>query len=237
MYRHWRGVFYPERLPAADWLPYYARHFDTVEMNATFYRLPSPAAVDAWRGRVGPRFRFACKGSRFLTHMKRLLDTTRGVERYYSPVRRLGSNLEVVLWQLPPQMERPDPDRLDTFLEAQPRDLRQAVEFRHEGWHVPEVWRILERHGAALCEHDLLARPAYRPDAPFRYLRFHGRGARYAGRYGREGLEPWARDLASWRDDGRDAYVYFNNDGGGAAVKDALDLVALLAPGRPKRPA
>ena len=142
MYRHWRGVFYPERLPAADWLPYYARHFDTVEMNATFYRLPSPAAVDAWRGRVGPRFRFACKGSRFLTHMKRLLDTTRGVERYYSPVRRLGSTLEVVLWQLPPHLP-PDLPRLDAFLSGLPEGVRSAVEFRHDGWYTEATCALL----------------------------------------------------------------------------------------------
>lgn len=236
-YRHWRGVFYPEGLPATDWLPYYAGHFDTVEMNATFYRLPSASAVDGWRARVGPRFRFACKGSRFLTHMKRLLDTTRGLERFYTPVRRLGTSLEVVLWQLPPQMERADPDRLDAFLRAQPRDLRHAVEFRHESWHVAEVFEVLERHGAALCEHDLLARPSLRPDVAFRYLRFHGRGARYAGRYGRQALAPWADDLAAWRDAGRDAYVYFNNDGGGAAVKDALDLADVLSERRQERPA
>jgi uncharacterized protein YecE (DUF72 family) len=169
--------------------------------------------------------------------MKRLLDTTRGLKRFYTPVRRLGKRLDVVLWQLPPQMERPDPDRLDAFLRAQPRDLRHAVEFRHEGWHVPEVFRVLRRHGAALCEHDLLPRPPTRPDAGFRYLRVHGRGARYAGRYGRQGLAPWAVDLAAWGDGGGDAYVYFNNDGGGAAVKDALDLIGLLAERRQKRPA
>jgi uncharacterized protein YecE (DUF72 family) len=236
VYRHWRGVFYPEGLKAADWLAYYARHFSTVELNATFYRLPTAQAVEEWRRRAGRDFVFACKGSRFLTHMKRLRDTRTGLRRFFTPVSRLGPQLGAVLWQLPPQMDRADPPRLDAFLEALPPGPRYAVEFRAVAWHTDEVWEVLERHGAALCEHDLLPRPRTRPDVGFRYLRFHGSGARYAGRYGRSALTRWARDLAAWRESGRDGYVYFNNDGGGAAVQDARTLLELLETATPFAP-
>ena len=225
VYRHWRGVFYPPGLPTSAWLSFYARHFSTVELNATFYRLPSPEAVRRWRGRVPLDFAFACKGSRYLTHMKRLLDTRRGLTRFFTPLRHLRERFAVALWQLPPQMDRPDPARLDAFLGALPKGQRHAVEFRDASWYVGEVWDVLERHGAALCEHDLLPRPASRPRVPFRYLRFHGADAKYAGRYGRARLSPWAEQLATAR---TDAYVYFNNDGGGAAVQDALDLLDLV---------
>ena len=228
VYRHWRSRFYPADLPAASWLAYYARHFPTVELNATFYRLPTPHAAAGWRARVPSGFVFACKGSRYLTHMKRLRDVGTGLERFFTPLAALGPQLEVVLWQLPPQMDRPDPGRLDAFLEALPHRPRRVLEFRDASWHVRDVCRVLERHGAALCEHDLLPPSPVRPDVPFRYLRFHGTGGRYAGRYGSDGLRAWARTLEGEREDGRDAYVYFNNDGGAAAVQDARDLLQLL---------
>jgi uncharacterized protein YecE (DUF72 family) len=239
VYRHWKGVLYPPDLPQRRRLEYYAARYATVEVNATFYRLPTPAAVESWRDTVPPGFRFACKGSRFLTHMKRLLDTGRGLRRFFAPVRRLGDRLEVVLWQLPPQMEAADPDRLEAFLECLPRDVRHAFEFRSPAWHVPRIARLLEDHGAALCEHDLLppAPVEARPRVGFRYVRFHGPSARYAGRYEASALETAARDLHRWRRSGGDAYVYFNNDIGGAAVHDADALVSALARRGQKRPA
>jgi uncharacterized protein YecE (DUF72 family) len=230
-YRHWRGVLYPPGLPQRRWLEHYASRYPTVELNATFYRLPTAAAVEGWGGRVPPSFRFACKGSRFLTHMKRLTDRGEGLRRFFDPLGRLADRLAVVLWQLPPQMDRPDAERLDVFARALPRDVRHAFEFRDEAWYVPEITRVLEAHGIALCEHDLLGPvpPQARPDVPIRYLRFHGSGVRYGGRYGEAALAPVARDLDAWRRAGRDAFVYFNNDVGGGAVHDADVLTALLA--------
>lgn len=230
VYKHWKGFFYPSSLPARRWLPWYAQVFTTVELNAPFYRLPTAQAVDGWREAVPPGFLFACKGSRFLTHMKRLADVGEGLERYYTPILRLGRKLGPVLWQLPPHMTRPDPERLDRFLAAQPGGVRQVVEFRHPAWYHPEVLEVLRRHRAALCEHDLVQapEPAPKPTAPFRYVRFHGAGSRYAGRYGREALRAVARDLRSWRARGHTAWVYFNNDLHGHALLDAFDLAELL---------
>lgn len=228
VYRDWRGLLYPPRLAARRWLRRYCDVFDTVELNATFYRLPSPETVDRWREGSPPGFRFAVKGSRFLTHMKRLTDTTRGLERFYERAGRLGEKLAVVLWQLPPQMKRPDLERLDNFLKAQPKGPRQAVEFRDPAWYTEDVCRVLDARAAAFCEHDLVGRPPPRPTGGFRYLRFHGATGKYRGRYGEQALEPYARDLARWQGSGKDAFVFFNNDTLGAALYDARELGRLL---------
>lgn len=235
-YKDWRGLLFPKGLPARAWLERYARAFSTLELNATFYRLPEPASVRRWRDETPPGFRFAAKGSRFLTHMKRLTDTTLGLRRFYDRASLLGGKLDVVLWQLPPQMTKPDVGRLDAFLEAQPSGPRQAVEFRSEAWYTREVCACLDRRGAAFCEHDLIARKPPSLTGGFRYLRFHGPRAlveKYHHRYGADALAPHARSLARWRARGADAYAYFNNDFQGAALYDARDLSRLL--GRPLR--
>ena len=230
VYGDWRGILYPRGLGSARWLPRYAEAFGTLELNATFYRLPVPGSARRWRDCTPPSFVFAAKGSRFLTHMKRLKDTDLGLRRYYERVGPLGDKLAVVLWQLPPQMNKPDLGRLDAFLAAQPRGPRQAFEFRDEAWYTPEVCDVLDRHHAAFCEHDLIARRPPRITGGFRYVRFHGthETKKYHGRYGAARLRPWARDLARWRDGGGSAFVYFNNDWEGAALYDARELSARL---------
>jgi uncharacterized protein YecE (DUF72 family) len=226
VYRDWKDVFYPKGLPAIRWLDHYSQVFPTVELNATFYRLPTATAVDGWRDRTPPGFRFAAKGSRYLTHMKRLRDPGPGIERYFELISRLGKKLSVVLWQLPPQMNRADPERLAGFLAKLPRrGLRHAVEFRSGAWYTEEVCEVLDAFGAAFCEHDLVASTPPRLTGGFRYLRFHGATGKYRGRYGKRALRPFARDLL--RGSG-DAYVYFNNDHFAHAIRDALDLSELL---------
>ena len=227
VYRHWRGVLYPEGLPASQWLSQYASVFTTVELNATFYRLPTEAAAAGWRAGTPEGFRFVAKGSRFLTHMKRLNDTGPGLERFFTPLRALGDKLDAVLWQLPPQMSHPDLAKLDRFLSALPHHLRHVFEFRHPGWYTRAVADVLDAHGVAFCEHDLVDAPIPRVTGGFRYLRFHGRLG-YRGLYGRARLSPFARSLDAWRARGRDAYVYFNNDLEGHAILDALELSDLL---------
>ncbi|TMA26023.1 MAG: DUF72 domain-containing protein [Deltaproteobacteria bacterium] len=225
-YDHWKHIFYPRGLPSKRWLEHYARAFSTVELNATFYRLPTPSAVDGWREATPPGFIFAAKGSRFLTHMKRLKDAGPGIERYFDLILRLGKKLSVVLWQLPPQMNRADPERLLRFLQKLPRrGLRHAVEFRSDAWYTKEISDLLDAQGVAFCEHDLVLRDPPRHTGGFRYLRFHGATGKYRGRYGKRGLRSYARDLLQWRGD---AYVYFNNDILGHALRDALDLGELL---------
>jgi uncharacterized protein YecE (DUF72 family) len=228
VYNHWKGLFYPDELPASRWLPYYARVFSTVELNATFYRLPTPEAVDGWRKQSPPGFLFAAKGSRFLTHMKRLTEVGEGLARFFTPVLRLGPKLGPVLWQLPPQMKKPDAARLEHFLAHLPRGLRYVFEFRDAAWYREDILEVLERHGVAVCEHDLVPVPPPRFTGGFRYLRFHGYSSRYHGRYGKEALRPAAQSLSTWRAAGRTAWVYFNNDLQGHALLDAFDLSELL---------
>jgi uncharacterized protein YecE (DUF72 family) len=231
MYRHWRGLLYPERLPQRLWLERYVRFFDTVEMNATFYRLPSQETVERWRDAAPRGFVFAVKGSRYLTHLKRLLDTGDGLRKFYEPVSRFGPKLGPVLWQLPPQL-KPDLPRLDAFLARLPAG-RHAVEFRDRGWYTEETCDVLDRHAAAFCEHDNVRVDPPRLTGRFRYVRFHGTTGRYSGRYGGEALRPFAERYLESAARGRDVFVYFNNDIGGHAVHDALDLLALVGEERP----
>lgn len=230
-YRHWRGILYPEGLPQRRWLERYARFFDTLEVNATFYRLPSAETVERWRDAVPRGFLFAVKGSRYLTHLKRLLDPAEGLRRFYRPVSRFGAKLGPVLWQLPPQLG-PDLPRLDAFLSRLPAG-RHAVEFRDPAWYTAETCDVLDRHGAAFCEHDAVPRAPPRATGGFRYVRFHGATGRYSGRYGGEALRPFAESYLDTAARGRDVFVYFNNDVGGHAVRDALDLLALVGEERP----
>jgi len=228
VYKEWKGLFYPETLPASAWLDYYARVFTTVELNNTFYRLPRADAVKRWKLESPRGFRFVAKGSRFITHMKRLTDPAPSVEKYFEPLRELGRKLVAVLWQLPPQMTRPDPQRLDHFLQALPRRYRYIFEFRHDAWHTEEVLSVLDAHGVAVCEHDLVKARPPRPTGGFRYLRFHGATGKYNGRYGTARLAPFAEDLLEWSRHGKDAFVYFNNDRFGHAILDALAFSDLL---------
>lgn len=229
-YAHWRGVLYPEGLASSRWLERYAEWFDTVELNATFYRLPTPKAVDAWRKRTPDSFRFAVKGSRYLTHMKRLTGTGAALRRFFDLVERLEEKLGPVLWQLPPQMSQVDLGRLERFLERLPRRHHHAFEFRHPAWYTLEVARLLGAYDVSFCEHDLISQPAPALLTDRRYLRFHGHSAAYTGRYGPARLEPVARKLLAWKQRGKSAYVYFNNDTAGHAVFDALTLKGLLDP-------
>jgi uncharacterized protein YecE (DUF72 family) len=231
LYKHWRGVLYPPRLPAREWLPFFARFFDTVELNTTFYRLPAPVSAARWREIVPAGFLFAVKGSRYLTHMKRLLDPREGLRRFYVPVSRLEEKLGPTLWQLPPNL-KPDHERLHRFLTRVPSG-RHAVEFRDAAWYSDDTCAVLDAHGAAFCEHDNVPRRPPHLTGGWRYLRFHGTTGRYSGRYGPDALRPWAEELLSTERAGLDAYVYFNNDLGGHAVHDALTLLALCGQPRP----
>jgi uncharacterized protein YecE (DUF72 family) len=223
-YTHWRDVVYPRGLPARRWLAHYATRFDTVEINTTFYRLPSVATVGGWVDHTPPGFVFAVKASRFLTHMKRLTDLHEGVGRFYERIEPLVGTpkLGPVLWQLPPNFHRND-ERLEAALEVLPSG-RHAFEFRHPSWFAEEVYALLRAHGAALVIAD---RPevrrfqAHELTADFTYVRFHHGGG--DGRYSHRRLGAWARRIEDWRRD-RDVYAYFNNDWAGYAVENGLWL-------------
>lgn len=227
-YGHWRGIFYPRRLPPDRWLSWYAGCFDCVEVNNAFYRLPEAGVVRQWARSVPPDFRFAVKASRYITHVKRLHDCAPAVDRFLGRVRALGVRQGPILFQLPGRW-RPDPGRLESFLRILPAGLAAAFEFRDPRWHSAEVAALLRAHGAAFCVyHAGEQRAPLWVTAPFAYVRMHGPDGWYAGEYGRTRLG-WLVDwLAQLRREGRSAWVFFNNDAGGRAVRDALALRALL---------
>jgi uncharacterized protein YecE (DUF72 family) len=227
-YRHWRGVLYPTGLAIGRWLQRYASVFPALELNTTFYRLTTAAAATRWREATPTGFVFAAKGSRYITHMKKLKDPRQALERFFGPLEALRSKLAVVLWQLPPRFDVDALPRLDAFLDALPSGFRYAVEFREPSWYLPETCEVLDAHGVAFCEHDLVPLSPPRSTGGFRYLRFHGAGARYGGQYGPGALDPVAHDLLRTRRRGMDAYVFFNNDLGGHAVHDAQTLRSAL---------
>jgi uncharacterized protein YecE (DUF72 family) len=226
-YPHWRGDFYPRDLARDRWLEFYAEQFDTVELNNSFYRLPAADAFESWRRRLPPGFVMAVKASRYLTHMRKLKDPEEPLDRLWSRARRLRERLGPVLYQLPPRW-KPNVDRLAAFLVALPRH-EQAIEFRNRDWYPSDLLALLDRHHVALCLHDMPGSSSDgQPVGPFAYLRFHGTGEPYGGAYPPQRLTAWADRLARWASDGRRAYVYFNNDLAGHAVRDALRLRELL---------
>nr|HID12287.1 DUF72 domain-containing protein [Anaerolineae bacterium] len=228
VYPHWRGVFYPPDLAQSRWYGHYAKVFDTVEINYSFYRLPSEAAFDRWREQAPEGFVYAVKANRYITHVKRLKDTAEPLERFLARARRLGDKLGPILWQLPPHW-RANPERLETFVALLPPDLTHAFEFRDPRWFIEPVRRILEQHRLSLCIFHMPGLPCPTwVTGDVVYLRFHGSGVVYGGRYGREGLQPWATRIRRWLSEGRQVYAYFNNDAFGFAVEDARALRELV---------
>jgi uncharacterized protein YecE (DUF72 family) len=220
-YPHWRGVFYPPDTPRRAWFAHYAGRFDTVELDSTFYGLPSEATVEAWKARAPRGFRYAAKFSRYGTHRKKLRDPAATIETFLERLAPLGSALGPILVQLPPRW-RADPGRLDAFLAAAPRRRRWAVEVRDPSWLCDAVFDVLAAHGAALCLHDLLPRHPQVLTTSWTYLRFHG--ARDAGGYRPQALAAAARRVRGWLAGGHDVYAFFNNDAQGRAPANALDL-------------
>lgn len=231
-YDDWRGAFYPDQVPTRQWLAHYAATFSTVEVNSTFYRLAKESSVREWSETVPDGFEFACKGSRFITHQKKLNDPTEPIERYFEPLAPLTSRLAVVLWQLPGRWRR-NAERLDAFLDALPHGPRYAVELRDDDWFHDETYEVLDRHGAALVWLSSSLTTAHHEHVrtgDHVYLRLHGldEDEPYRYDYTRRELEPWAQRLQAVADEGTPAWVYFNNDHEAKAVANARTLVDLL---------
>ena len=225
-YDHWRGCFYPPRMPKSRWLSCYRERFDTVEINNTFYHLPPARTFDSWRAAVGDDFRFALKFSRYATHLKKLKDPAASIAAFLDRAERLGEKLGPILVQLPPNW-KPDPTRLAAFLQAAaPSGHRWAVEMRNRDWLREDIFAILRDAGAALCIHDLIDRHPLAVTAGWLYLRFHGTCP--GGKYTRGALADWAGRIRQWLSDGLDVWAYFNNDAGGHAPADAAELRRLV---------
>ena len=227
VYSDWRDIWYPKELRRDEWFAFYAQRFDSVEINNSFYRLPSAATFDTWRAQAPPGFLYAVKASRFLTHLKKLKDPEGPLQLFFDRALHLGPTLGPVLYQLPPHWKL-NLARLDGFLEALPGGHIHVVEFRDASWLVEEAFRALERYGVVHCIHDM---PPL--DVPLRvtassiYVRLHG-GAAYSGFYSYQTLHMWAKRIEEWCRQKLDVFVYFNNDVQGHAVQNAALLRELV---------
>jgi uncharacterized protein YecE (DUF72 family) len=223
-YRHWRGDFYPRDLPVPRWFEHYATVFDTVEVNNSFYRLPEVSTFESWKSRAPAGFVFAVKASRYMTHMKKLKDPEEPIFRFFERAGALGRKLGPTLYQLPPRWPR-DLSRLRDFLARLPKKRLHAIEFREPSWYGEDTEEVLAHSRVALCLHDMRGSESpIRFVGPFTYVRFHGAGAKYGGRYPDAEIEAWAARMAGELRRGRDVYAYFNNDWGGHAPRDAIRL-------------
>jgi uncharacterized protein YecE (DUF72 family) len=224
-YKHWKGPFYPEKLPADAMLDFYTQDFDTVELNNSFYRLPSAEAFEAWRDATPANFVFAVKASRFITHNKKLKDPEHAIDNLLPRAVHLGKKLGPVLFQLPPKW-RVNTERLHNLLAILPPEIRYAFEFREPSWMSAEIFEILREFNAAFCIYELAGYHApIVVTADFTYVRLHGpESGKYQGSYSEQQLAGWARQIESWAKKLKAVYFYFDNDQAGYAATNALRL-------------
>ena len=229
VYKHWRGLFYPEGLPQKRWFERYAEDFDTVEINASFYRVPLETTFDGWRNKAPDGFRYAVKVNRFITHLKKLVGVDEEVDHFIALARKLENKLGPLLYQLPPSLHK-DVPRLQALVSRLPGDLEHVVEFRHKSWYDEEVLAALDSYGVGYVAHDLrgLISPRW-ASGRTAYVRFHGSGGRYSGRYSDEHLLEWADWCLEQSRAGRSVWCYFNNDIHGHAIHDAQTLKSMVS--------
>ena len=223
-YNHWKELFYPPGLPKNKWFEHYAQHFDTVEINNTFYQLPKEVSLQRWHKQAPKNFLYAVKANRYITHIKRLKDTSEEVERFFDRIGLLKSRLGPILYQLPPSL-RKDLDLLETFIKLLPRKLPAVFEFRHNSWFSEDAFKLLNKYNAGFCVHDLSGKQTPRVvTADIIYVRFHGPTGKYEGDYSKSMLQSWAKWLKDQAKEVRSIYAYFNNDIGGHAITNAKQL-------------
>jgi uncharacterized protein YecE (DUF72 family) len=227
-YRHWRGLFYPEKMAQRLWYAHYAGIFSTVELNTSFYHLPKADTFTKWRDQAPPGFRYAVKAPRFIAHMKKLMDCSEAVEEFLTRARNLGESIGPILYQLPPRWGL-NLERLETFASLLPRDLNHVFEFREKSWVSEKVLAWLDASGLSFCAHDMpgLATPRWAA-GPIAYVRFHGGVGKYWGRYSDDALLAWTDWIVAEARHGRDVWCYFNNDIHGHAIHDALTLRSMV---------
>ena len=225
-YKHWREIFYPEAVPVAQWLGFYSRHFETVEVNATFYRLPRQETLDKWYQETPGNFLWAVKASKFITHTRRLNDPSEPLERLYNAAERLKGKLGPILFQLPPSLSF-DRKLFISFCNNLNHSYRHALEVRHPSWIDTQVFEILKGHNMAFCISDTAGKYPFHEaiTADFMYIRLHGSQKLYASEYSEDELQEWGKKIRGWD---METYIYFDNDFHGFAVKNAKRLKEIL---------
>jgi len=223
-YNHWTGLFYPAKLPKSKWFKHYAKHFDTVEINNTFYQLPKEVSVERWRKQAPADFVYTVKANRYITHIKRLKDAAEPIETFFERMNLLKEKLGPVLYQLPPSMQK-DLQRLRDFVKLLPKKSITVFEFRHNSWFSGDVFSLLDESGCSFCIHDMPGIQTPRVvTSDIIYIRFHGPTGKYAGSYSKSSLRAWAAWLKDNVKKTRGVYVYFNNDTNAHAVSNAKTL-------------
>ena len=228
-YGGWKGNFYPSDLPQKKWLDFYCKIFNTVELNVTFYRLPLASTFSKWHNETPSDFVFSIKGSRFITHIKRLLDPQVPLEIFFERALNLKEKLRVVLWQFSPSFKI-NIERLKFFLKLLKKyPVKNTLEFRHESWITEEIIDLCRKHNISLCTADW---PEFIDELPvtsdFVYIRRHGKGGSYATCYSKAELKKDAKKIKNYLKDNKDVFIYFNNDAYGYAPKNAKELMEML---------
>ena len=227
-YRHWKGTFYPENLRARDWLAHYARVFDCVEVNSSFYRLPARETITAWCDEVPKGFVFGVKAPRKITHFKKLKNCEAELDELFDRLGAFGRRLGPVLFQLPPRW-RCNLNRLEDFVDRLPEGHRLAMEFRDPSWHDDDVYALLATRSIAFCIFDIGGFTAPLVDeGDLVYVRLHGPGSAYTGNYRAPRLRVWADRARAWNRRGKDVFMFFDNDERGYAVKNGTRAMGLL---------
>lgn len=223
-YAHWERLFYPPGLPRSKWFEHYAEHFDTVEINNTFYQLPKEETFKNWHKQAPKKFLYTVKANRYITHIKRLKDPKESLERFFERARLLKENLGPVLYQLPPNFHK-DLDRLGNFIKFLPEDQTAVFEFRHESWFSEDTYKLLGEFNIGFCIHDMPGMKIPRVvTADIIYIRFHGPTGKYQGNYSKAALQNWAKWLTGHTKGARSIYAYFNNDIHAYAIRNAKTL-------------
>jgi uncharacterized protein YecE (DUF72 family) len=223
-YKHWSGTFYPTGLKPKEQFAYYLTFFDTVEINNSFYRLPTREIFQKWHAETPSQFLFSVKASRYLTHMKKLSEPEDALELLLARAGELGKKLGTVLFQLPPGW-KVNPERFAYFASVLPRDQRFVIEFRNSSWYTEEIYTILRKYNYAFCIYELAGHQSpLVVTSDFVYIRLHGPGNKYQGSYNIDQLKRWAEMLLQWKAEGKDVYVYFDNDQEGFAAFNAITL-------------
>jgi len=232
-YNHWTGLFYPAELPKSEWFEYYAKDFDTVEINNTFYHLPKEAFLKKWHEQAPKSFIYSVKANQYITHIKKLRDASEPLERFFERVGILAEKLGPVLYQLPPSLHK-DLDLLGGFIKLLPGELAGVFEFRHKSWFSEDTFKLLRQFGLGFCIHDMPGVPSPRViTSDIIYIRFHGPTGKYAGSYSKSALQGWVQWLKEQTKEVRSVYVYFNNDINANVVRNAKTLKEQLGKQHP----
>jgi len=229
VYNHWKGIFYPEDLKQKEWLKFYSDKLKTVEVNNSLYRLPDEKTFKIWEATTPEKFIFSVKGSRYITHMKKLKDPGQTSKKLFGRLKYLKKKVGPLLFQLPPNWKF-DKIRLEKFLKALREDYNYAFEFREKSWWNDDTLGLLKEYNAAFCIFELAGTLTPKEiTADFIYVRLHGPGDKYLGNYNKKELASWAENIWEWKRGKNDVYLYFDNDESGYAVKNALDLKKILS--------